>query len=325
MFSTKNHAASFEEISPEWPFKHYLGIEEPFDGREFTMKSLFNPKDTRPSMSLFVWNGKYYFKDFSSGHFGDGVALVEKLYALTRKQAVQKIANDYFEFIRAGNSYIRPDAITEKEFEIIGYKECRWTIEHAKYWTRFGIRSDVLECYNVRPIREVVVQVNASVFELNDIHCYGYFKNDGTLYKIYRPYATSLKFIKVKDYIQGSEQLCGNHILLIESSLKDVAATASLGFRGVDLVAPDSENVLLPKFFVESVLKRYKFVFTLFDDDVAGIKAMNSYKVNYGIDYIYLPMRNVQVKDVADLREKIGHNSTRLTLAKYIDKKTYFK
>ncbi len=45
---------------------------------------------------------------------------------------------------------------------------------------------------------------------------------DGTLYKIYQPKVQKKKFIKVTDYIQGSDQLAGHNHLVITSSLKDI-------------------------------------------------------------------------------------------------------
>ena len=58
--------------------------------------------------------------------------------------------------------------------------------------------------------------------EISHDTMYGFFKEDGTLYKIYSPKIRRKKFIKVKDYLQGLDQLkYDKPYLVICSSLKD--------------------------------------------------------------------------------------------------------
>ena len=57
------------DIPKNWIYHHYLKLKEPLDGRRIRIKSCFN-SDSTPSMFLYVSNGEYRWKDFSSGLFG---------------------------------------------------------------------------------------------------------------------------------------------------------------------------------------------------------------------------------------------------------------
>jgi DNA primase len=61
---------------------------------------------------------------------------------------------------------------------------------------------------------------------------------------------------------------------------------------------------------------KYEYIITLFDNDKAGIKAMNKYKNSYGIDGITLPL----AKDLSDSIKMHGHNSVHEMLRPLIKK-----
>jgi 5S rRNA maturation endonuclease (ribonuclease M5) len=148
-------------------------------------------------------------------------------------------------------------------------------------------------------------------------YLYGYFKADGTLYKIYQPKTLDKKFIKVADYVQGSEQLKNNKYLIITSSLKDVMALKSLKIP-VDVIAPDSENSMIRKELMESYIKKYKKVILVFDFDDPGIKAMEKYKELYPeIEYTALPMS----KDPSDSIKDYGAKEVYYRLVLLLNKK----
>ena len=148
------------------------------------------------------------------------------------------------------------------------------------------------------------------VFTIERPGIYGYFDNAGNLYKIYQPGQKNKKFIKVKDYVQGTDQLTGSKYLIICSSLKDALAFKAMKFKGIDVIAPDSENSTIPKEYMDQILKRYTKVFTLFDDDIAGIKAMNKYKEKFQIPYLHLQMS----KDLSDSVKEYGLASVKTVL-----------
>jgi len=139
---------------------------------------------------------------------------------------------------------------------------------------------------------------------------YGYFKAKGDLSKVYRPKAKSLKFINVKGFIQGSDQLTyKSDTLILCSSMKDGLALMELNLN-IEFVAPNSENTMIPRSNLAEYMLKYDNLYTLFDNDEAGHKAMEKYKNNYGIQGLYLNL----AKDVADSIKDFGKDATKMIL-----------
>jgi hypothetical protein len=152
---------------------------------------------------------------------------------------------------------------------------------------------------------------------IKGLYLYGYFKEDGTLYKIYQPKTLDKKFIKVTDYVQGWEQLQKHKVLIITSSLKDVMSIKSLKLQ-MDVIAPDSENTIIKEDIMEELDRRYKHIILLYDNDVPGIKAMEDFKAKYPfVKLAILPMS----KDVSDSIKDFGPKEVRNRLVPILDKK----
>jgi hypothetical protein len=153
---------------------------------------------------------------------------------------------------------------------------------------------------------------------IKGLYLYGYFKADGTLYKIYQPKTLDKKFIKVTNYLQGMHQCTGEKYLIITSSLKDIMSIKSLKLRDLDIIAPDSENTILKSEVMDDLQNKYKKIIVLFDNDDAGIKAMQAYKEKYPyIETTLLPMS----KDVSDSIKDFGAKEVRNRLVPILDKK----
>lgn len=265
--------------------------------------SPFNPKDKRPSFNLFVAKTNHYmFKDFSTNISGDSIALVQNLFNLTtRGETAHKIVNDYNEWLLINkDDYSLREFKIQKKYKVIDFVKTNWTTLDQKYWTQFSIGSKILEKYNVFPLSSYTMKKEDDDRVLTitgRYYIYGFFREDGTLYKIYQPMMKDNKFIKVRDYIQGTDQLTmKTKYLVICSSLKDVMAFMKLGYKEAEAVAPDSENTLIPQHVMNSYKLKYKNICTLFDNDDAGINAMKNYKEKHGINYALLPMS----KDLSD-------------------------
>jgi 5S rRNA maturation endonuclease (ribonuclease M5) len=152
---------------------------------------------------------------------------------------------------------------------------------------------------------------------IKGLYLYGYFKADGTLYKIYQPKTLDKKFIKVSSYIQGMHQCTGEKHLIITSSLKDIMSIKSLKLS-IDIIAPDSENTMIKQEVMEELENKYKKIIVLFDNDDAGIEAMKKYKEKYSfIETTILPMS----KDVSDSIKDFGAKEVRNRLVPILDKK----
>jgi len=306
MLSTENLISNISEVPREWVFEYYLKLDEKLCGQDVKLKSPFNPIDKNPSAYVF-WSqrlGSYQFKDFSTNINGDGVSLVKALLNLsTRGEAAHKIMVDYNEFkLSNKEDYSLREFKVQQRYKVVSFEKTNWTTLDQKFWTQFHIGSKLLEQYKVCPLvgYKMTKEVAGEVKELEvkgRHYIYGYFREDGTLYKIYQPMLRENKFLKVREYIQGTDQLTyKKDYLVITSSLKDLMGFTRLGYKEAESVAPDSENVLMSASVMSSYKLRYKGVCTLFDNDDAGIKAMKKYVDTYGVKGVLLPLS----KDLSD-------------------------
>lgn len=307
MISTKNIIAGIQDIPAEWVFEYYLGLAEKLTGQDVKIHSVFQTEKT-PSMFIYFKgdNDEYKFKDFSSGKQGSKVTLVSELFNLSYGEAVNKICSDYETFLK-DNSYATVDEYKiQNKYRVVDYEIRHWTNVDAKFWTKFKIDSKVLDEYNVSGLSYFTMAKEGdpdSEIVFNGNYIYGYFRNDGSLYKIYLPNNPKKKFIKVQNYIQGMDQLkYDKDYLVITSSLKDLMAFKRLGYKNAESVAPDSENTMIPEQYIKSLKKKYKDVCVLFDNDEAGKLAAQKYQERYGLSYVVLDMS----KDLSDSVKDFG-------------------
>lgn len=307
MLRTKSLITELKEIPREWVFEYYLNLTEKLTGQDIKLKSPFNTTDKIPSAYVYFSHsaGQYRFKDFSASENGDGITLVQKLKKLTsRAEAAYKIITDYNQFIlnNGQEDYKLREFKIQQRYKVIESTERSWTNLDQKFWTEFHIGSKLLEHYNIRPLSsyKMIKEENGDLKELliqGNNHIYGYFRKDGTLYKIYQPLVKNNKFVKIRDYIQGTDQLTyDKKYLVICSSLKDVMAFMKLGYKEAEAIAPDSENTLIANHVIASHKLRYKSICLLFDNDGPGISAAEKYKNKYGLNNVLLPLS----KDLSD-------------------------
>jgi hypothetical protein len=324
MLNTKTLIVDLFEIPREWVFEYYLNLNDKLTGQDVKIKSVFNENDRTPSMSIYCSsNNIYKYKDFSTGKSGDGLNLVLELFNLTsRGESAHKIISDYNEYIIVNNiAEIKP-LFKKAKYKIHDFTIRQWTNLDEKFWTKFKIDSVDLEYYNIKPLANYkLIKEDDDGFKeqiIKNYNIYGYFRKDGSLYKIYQPYLKDYKFIKIMDYIQGSDQLTMNvPYLIICSSLKDVIAFSKLGYNNSEAVAPDSENTIIPEHVINAYKYKYKNIVTLFDNDAAGIESMKKYNKKYDIPYIVLNMS----KDLSDSIKDFGLIKTRTMLTPLLKEK----
>lgn len=313
MLKTKNFATNVADIPSSWVFEYYLKLSEKLTGQNVRLKSIFGTRDLNPSFYVYFSNstGKYRFKDFSTGLEGDTVELVKSLFSLaTRYDAGCKIVADYNEAKDKNASPLIIDPNSFNKYRVSAIKIRAWTERDKDYWLSYHISSQLLNTYNVKPLEYYVMKRTDSddSFTIRATQIYGYFKKDGTLYKIYQPLVKERKFLKVKNYIQGSEQLTFTKpYLIIGSSLKDILVINTLNFKNAEVIAPDSESTRIPEKSMQLLKSKYKGVCTLFDNDAAGIKAMMDYQERYQIPFVHLKVE----KDIADCSKIHGIKNTR--------------
>ena len=318
MISTKNLICDLTDVPREWVFEHYLNLTEKLTGQDIKMKSIFNTREKTPSMCIYLdRNGIYKYKDFSSGNGCDAISLVQTLFNLpTRGSASYKIIEDYNQYV-LNNGYNPIKSYKQhSKFKVTDYEMRHWNTLDQKYWMGFHIGSRLLSRYNVVPLEYYIMQKtdendSVSSMTIKGNYIYGYFREDGTLYKIYQPKVKESKFIKVRDYIQGTEQLVFDKpYLIITSSLKDLMAYHKLKISNSEAIAPDSENTMIPENIMSSISSKYQGVCVLFDNDEAGIRAAEKYKLRYGFDYVVLELE----KDLSDAIKVHGIDKVRESL-----------
>jgi hypothetical protein len=294
MFCTKNIVFDIDLIPSNWVFEYYLNLEEKLIGQRIRIKSLWNFSEKTPSMFLFVNKEKseYYFKDFSTGEYGNKINLVQKLFNLTYSDAIFKILNDF------KNQNIKINkTVLEKEnntFNIEDITFRNWNANDLKYWKQFNIDQTLLDYYQVKPIHILTFSKNYIIRISND-YMYAYCDDD-VVYKIYQPLNKDYKFLKINNQIQGLNQLKYNsENLIICSSLKDAMCLKSFNYD-LEVIAPESESTIIKPYIIENLKLKYKNIITLFDNDKAGEIFKNKYEKEYNIKGIILKLE----KDISD-------------------------
>jgi len=324
MISTKNLISDLEEVPREWVFEYYLNLREKLTGQNIKMLSAFNVRDKVPSMFIYQDGGKYKFKDFSSGFQGDQVELVRYLFNYdARFKATNRIITDYQEYLKHNAPVVRGPIQFHDKFKVVDFEMRHWNTLDQKYWTQFKIGSSILSQYNVVPLEfftmsKTEIDDSVTSYRFSRPYVYGYFRNDGELYKIYMPKIPEKKFIKIQNYTQGMDQLqYDSKYLLIVSSLKDLMSFKKLGIGNIECIAPDSENTMIGESVINKLREKYAKIIVLFDNDEPGKKAAQRYQDKYNIPHVILEMS----KDLSDSVKDHGIETVRdqlLTLLKQV-------
>jgi hypothetical protein len=321
MLSTKYLVQSLKDVPETWIFQYYCKLSEKLTGQDVKIKSIFNETEKTPSMWLFCSNGKYFFKDFSTGKGGNAIKLVQEYFNEDFKHTSIRIIEDYNRYVllNNGTEHKLTEFKVHSRYKVKYAQVRKWTSQDKYYWQQYNISSKILETYNVKPLEyykmEKIEDDELKSLEIKGPFIYGYYSQSEELYKIYQPKVKEHKFIKIHSHLQGIDQLENHPFLLICSSLKDAMVIKSAKLN-LDVVAPDSENTIIKKEVIDQLKKSYKKIITLFDNDKAGVDAMKKYKEIYDIDYVYFSLE----KDVADAVKVHGKNKTFISLIPAIHK-----
>ena len=322
MFTLNNFVNSIYDVPTDWIFEHYLDLPERLTGQHVKMQSLFNPDERTPSMHLHCFsNNKYFFKCFSTGNSGSPVDLMMKLWNVDFKTAAGVIIDDYKSYIRTGKQVVKKTFVVSS-WRVEDYDVRKWTELDAKYWLQYNIGSKMLKKYNVIPIQNYTMakyigdtKTNEE-FTVSARYIYAYTNELEEIYKIYQPKKLEKKFMKLMDYIQGSDQIEGKRFLVITSSLKDIMAIKSIPGLDIDVIAPDSENSKLSAEMITQVKQDYEAVITYMDSDKAGIDSMKFYYDKYNLPFVYLDLE----KDFSDIVKNHGIKKAAYLLIPALDK-----
>ena len=312
MLRTKNLITDIRDVPSQWVFNNYLNIGELLTGQDVMIKSVFNPKDKRPSMSIYVTRGREYkFYDHSTGNKGSKIDIVMHVLGLSFPSAVERILEDYNQFLKKNEEGV-PEVKEHNRYRITDYQRRKWTVLDRVYWTAYHISSNDLVLYNVYPLSSYTLSNGLNNFTVERSMIYGYFTASGLLYKVYQPRSATNRFMKLHTYTQGMDQLLFKQdTVIITKALKDVIC---FHVMGMEAIAADSENTLFSEQFIDFLRDRYKYIIVIMDNDEPGIKAMKKYQEVYGLPYIILPLE----KDPSDSIKVHGIELVKDTLEKLI-------
>ena len=319
MFKIKNLVHDVKDVPTSFIFEHFCPLREKLTGQDVKIKSMFNPKERTPSMCIYVDGQKIYkFKDFSTGKGGSGIEMVKLLHDVSYHQACKLVVEKYNDYVLHNNGgYDIKEFKQASKYKVTSFKIRKWSTQDQYFWTQFNIGSKLLEEHHVKPLESYSMAKDDNELCIKGLYLYGYFKEDGTLYKIYQPKTLDKKFIKVVSYVQGMEQLRKHPNLVITSSLKDAMSIKSLKLD-IDVIAPDSENTMLKEDIINDLSEKFKNIILLFDNDDAGLESMKKYKEKYPfVKIAVLPMS----KDVSDSIKDYGAKEVRNRLVPILDKK----
>jgi len=310
MISTKNILNKVDDVPLTWAYETYCNLPERLTGQNVRIKSPLNPNDTNPSFFVYYKEDKYRWKDFSTGNGGNIISLLERLFNINTSEAIAKLFNDYSNFLKTNKEYFNLQITQSDKYYLDSCETRNWNVLDAEYWKKYNIDSETLNRFNVRPIKTYVFkstnEEKPSLIRSGN-YIYGYYNFNNQLCKIYQPKSQSFKFLKIKDYVQGTDQLeFLKPNLVICSSLKDAMCFLRLGYN-CEAIAPDSENTIIRKEHIDLYKKKYQNICTIMDNDSAGIKSMETYNLIYDIPFVHLKME----KDVSDSVCKFGLGEVR--------------
>ena len=321
MISTDYIITRLEDVPDKWVYQYYGKISIPDTIRNsFKVLSIFNSRDTKPSLVFYTKDDEILFNDFSLGKAGGKLTffiLYKKYFQgkefSTRNLACHELIEEYKAFIKSnGKIDIKPVKVIKSEIK--EYRVKKFSMLDLEFWQQFNISQAILERYNIHPLDYVEMQEGDNTYRIRKGMMYGYFKKDGSLAKTYQPNDSNRKFNVYKQYTQGWEQLSWDRTnLVITSSMKDGLSLVSLAYD-LDFVAPNSETVMLKEDQMTRLLKGYENVFVLYDNDATGNKSADKYVAKYGIKKIELPLS----KDISDSVRDHGVDKVKEILNQYL-------
>jgi hypothetical protein len=238
-------------------------------------------------------------------------------WKMSFQDTINKIVKDFVKYCE-NHDYesIMTNELVVTSWKVTSLKKRKWNEDDMLYWTEYNITEQMLNEHNIIPLSfyemsliegETIVEN----FKVQKKRIYGYFKkqkDELVLAKIYQP-GTDKKFLKIDNYLQGTDQNHREKFMIIASSLKDIMALKTIGVKA-DFCAPDSENTIIDVSIIKKFKKAYKAIITIFDNDAPGMRAMQEYKAKYDINFCYLPFE----KDPAEILKTHGIIETQLKI-----------
>lgn len=262
--------------------------------------------DRNPDCYIFNNNkGKLIYIDFARGLRLNCFSYVMYKYGLSYKDALKAI---YEGLEMSKSTYKEPLKPITKLKTILNIIPRSYNIKDYEFWSKYGIKLETLIKHNVfscKAVHYIKGDKEYMFYEQsnNPIYAYRFIEDGQYYYKIYRPYADKkfkFMFNGTINCIEGYDQLpyFGN-LLIITKSLKDCMTLSEMGYNAISL---QGEQNPLQKELFEKLTYRFKSIILLYDNDEAGIKAIDNLSGMYGLRYFYVKPE----KDISDYVKNRG-------------------
>lgn len=288
--------------------------------------------DKNPTCSFYRNNsGTLIFKDFATGQHLNVFDIVQTIFKCNYFEALRIIANDLGIVCdktlhkNPGKININPIKIKDKEVSKIQIEMQEFTDNELKWWSKYGITSDILKYYNVYSCKHIFL--NGNLFATSQQHCpiFGYYggkikdnKEKIELWRCYFPKRKNYRFITnwPSKKIQGYEQLPKKgKLLVITKSMKDSMCLYSCG---ISACAPNSENLFISDNVLEDLKQRFKYIVVLYDNDRPGQVNMAKIRKNHPeLYYTFIP-KKYGSKDISDFYKDHGRKETLNLIKKFV-------
>lgn len=313
-----------KNLSQEQIMEHYIGLP-------IKIKKKFSSpfrEDKHPSCSLVYKEGRLVFSDFATNMKGNCFHVVMHKFRLNYYEALERIAEDFnlkdpsslSKVVRKDYTHLEQARKVSHQPSKIAVRRRPWKKIDKQYWyDRFGLTRKILTTFNVFPIDTAWVNENIVYTQYGDDDpCYAY-RFGKNKYKLYFPFRAHKdprgpRFLHNTNKVQGYRQLPKNgDYLIFTKSLKDVMVAYSLGINAIALV---SESIYPDPKLIDTVKARFKYIYSLYDFDYAGICMANHFKRVYNIRPLLFSdgtkgtKTNYGAKDLSEYVETHGKEKT---------------
>lgn len=275
-------------ISQEAIFESFLNIKVDLDTK---IKSPFRNNDKNESCSFkYNSNGTLKLKDFGGQVNCDCFELVGLLHSINcnHKQGFMLILNiiaKHFNLIEGTNLEKRiENNVVVSVKKVITPVITDFNSVDFKYWKRGNLHAKDLKASRIYKCKLVFIDNELIYTESisNPAYLYVFTKKD---FRIYFPYSKKNKFICTSNCVQGIDLLPEKQeFVVINKSFKDARSLSTFFIEGknIESFGLGSENSLLSREGYEYLKARYKYIFTLFDNDPTGLHASWVHRKTYG-------------------------------------------
>lgn len=286
-----------------------------YNSLESSFKSEFYNDRNASCRIVISASGIPYYKDFGNGDYFLAFDYVSRKYGSNYHETCNIVANDFG--LKDSNFKVTPQLLLSNDApKLVKIKSNIQVVVRPfnmldyYYWNQYHISLATLQFFNVKACKNVYLVKGDKHYVFNHkndnpLYSYKFFKNNSEYLKIYSPYSITKEGKWLSnvgaDCLQGYDQLPElGDILFITKSLKDVMTFYELGYLAVGLQA---ETNKLSKKSYNELVKRFKRVILVLDNDDQGYTSTGDFLLEYDVEFFFIP----DEKDISDYIKKYGY------------------